>query len=295
MGKHARSKALVPATVGPKGGEIKTTFKDYQIVSWDPNDLKEVIKENVGVGGMTGSDLDTVKIPSGGSKFFELVGSDGETKAVKSLDIILLHKHDARSYWEQSFEEQGGGNPPDCYSLDGEIGVGKPGGNCVTCPLAQFDNEEGGSECPPKMIFYFVLPGDIVPRVMRVPVTSVKPMRKFFASLINLRAVYFDCVIRLSLLPSKSRDGIDYCKLAPSVVEVIGEDEKKIIRALRTGLMPMFASQQRNIVTDQPQEVMAEPDDDAPSPKDNKKKKFAPKKRGGKSQPKDDYEPDDQE
>ena len=88
----------------------------YTVVQYQPEDLREMIAENMG-GELQPSDLQRIRVPSGGGKAWEVVDENGEAQAVKTISGVVLMARTQRAYWAEDF---GGGNePPDCASLNG--------------------------------------------------------------------------------------------------------------------------------------------------------------------------------
>lgn len=68
-------------------------------------------------------------------------------KPAKEIDVVILGLRRSRTY-------RVGGDDDDesyvsCQSVDGEIGVGDPGGVCAECPMAEWASGENGRRIPP--------------------------------------------------------------------------------------------------------------------------------------------------
>lgn len=156
----------------------------------------EVIAENTDGEGLTPRDLDRIKMPSGDALFFNVKtkeAPEGEPK--KELRGVIIGMKKTRVYYEKSFEEGGGNDAPDCACDDasgpeglGGIGVGTPGGPCAQCALGRFtEDPETGAKVPPrcsqKHMLMMVLKGDVLPRVVTIPPSGLKPLREFTRTL----------------------------------------------------------------------------------------------------------------
>ena len=84
----------------------------------------------------------TVLIPAGGFKMYDSVAKALETNVQDvegDLIVSLLRDQDGRTYWKDLDAAK-----PDCKSINGKIGVGNPGGQCIdsqglpVCPKAQW-------------------------------------------------------------------------------------------------------------------------------------------------------------
>src|SRR3990167_1766865 len=105
---------------------------DYAIMAPGAGDSMAGVMANIGAGGLTEFDLDRVKVPAAGGLTWQIPGlHEAESK---SVDGVIVAWRDPHSFWREGVSTTGGGAPPDCYSHDGIVGIGKPGGECVTCP-----------------------------------------------------------------------------------------------------------------------------------------------------------------
>lgn len=136
--------------------------------------------------GLT-TDFDRVKIPTGGSVAFEVPGDDSDNPDMaKEIIGIIVDHHPINAYWEQKFEGQN--NAPDCSSIDGKCGVGTPGGPCSRCPMGQWgsavnsDGTQGkGKACKNMHRIYILRSGEMLPLLLTLPPTSLKPFSNYMA------------------------------------------------------------------------------------------------------------------
>lgn len=72
-----------------------------------------------------------------GGKFYNSLESD---VAYDELPVVFIDGKNSRAYYEKSYDPKAkvAAAPPDCKSNDGLLGVGTPGGNCTTCPMAKW-------------------------------------------------------------------------------------------------------------------------------------------------------------
>lgn len=175
--------------------------------------LGELLAENIGQGGLSPFDLDRVKVPGGGATTWEIPSIDGTTEA-KELTGVIAAWADKRSYWEKDMEDSGGGSPPDCTSEDGNTGIGKPGGNCWECPLAQFGSGKNNAQACKSMKFVFLVqPKRMLPVLLAVPPSSLSPFKKYMLGLAGAGRKYNHVVTKFTLEKTKNAGGITYAKI----------------------------------------------------------------------------------
>ena len=105
----------------------ETALSPFVIFQTDLAEIREAVQTNVGEAGLSSSDFERIKVPSGGGTAWSVQGLDGE-EMLKELSGIIIAWRDTRAYWSMSMEEAEGTMPPDCYSMDARTGTGKPAG-----------------------------------------------------------------------------------------------------------------------------------------------------------------------
>lgn len=199
----------------------------YLIMQGDAKEAAEIVRANTGGGPINDFSFDRLKVPAAGGQIWQIPSLEGVTDA-REVDGIIVAWKETRGYWETSFEESGGGTPPDCASSDSTIGIGKPGGECLKCPLAQFGSaektdkkgnpiESRSQACKQVRLLFLLRPGTMLPVIVACPPTSLKPARNFFMRLASNGIPYYGVVTRLRLQPDKNADGIAYSKVELSV------------------------------------------------------------------------------
>jgi hypothetical protein len=206
------------------------------------NGLAEVLAENVG-GGLDMSDLVRVTVPSGDVTDWKIPSTLGKDERVEEIQMIVVHWSPSRVYWpgtELSHE------PPHCWSTDGiaphpdglygdfgdyagqnpivdVIGRGQIR-SCARCPMnAWGSNPKGGKgkACKEQRLLFGLRPGSMLPILVSVPPTSLKPVRN---SILELSATYQCHISSLVLgfsLTTKSNGKNDYGEIKIRVVEVL--------------------------------------------------------------------------
>jgi hypothetical protein len=197
--------------------------------------VKDLMEENFGSEPFTISDLTTITVPTGGLTTWTIPSIDGD-KEVKEIIGILIYTRMTRTWWEQSYEETGGGVFPDCFSLDGLNGVGKMAdrpevnGVCKQCPMNEFGTGKDGEgkACKEKRQMFMVLPEEIMPAMIRVPVKSVAPSRKYLFGLTSKRKPIHSVYTKLTLETDKNKKGLKYSRIK---FEKVGDVENPQVSA----------------------------------------------------------------
>lgn len=208
----------------------------------DVNAVTEAIRENLGGAELTPFDLDRIKIPTGGSTTWEIPTLDGDTDPKKSLDGVIVFQKNTRVFWKERY----GGTeavPPDCSSSDGKFGVGDPGGDCSTCPYAQFGSKDGGKgqACQLRNMVFMLGEGDVVPYCVSLPPTSLKSFRRFLFSLAKQGIKYWEVIISLKLVAKQGPAG-PYSEVVPSLIGRLGAEDAKFMADYSAKMKPLFLS-----------------------------------------------------
>lgn len=236
----------VPATTGVQGEVIESNYKALSVPS---KELVAMLQNNLGTQ-IGPYDLDRVKVPSGGGTTWEVPSLEGIKKS-EVLEGIILHIKDVRSYWAKSF---GGGNqPPDCSSTDMTHGVGKPGGDCLKCPMAQFGSAIGqdgkpgkGQACKHVRLMLFLRQDDLIPLLVAVPPSSVKGAKKYSLRLVGAGYPYQGVVTQLRLTKTKNATGIEYGQIDFAMSRKLKDEEYANVVQIAGALKEVFS--QVNVV-----------------------------------------------
>jgi hypothetical protein len=193
--------------------------------------LGAVLKNNLGGANLRPFDLDRVKVPSGGGIAWEVPSLKGP-QVVQTLEGIILHMRDTRSYWATKLGTGGGNNPPDCSSSDLLVGVGKPGGPCQHCAFAQFGsakNQDGtdgkGQACKQSKLLLFLRQDDVIPLAVIVPPSSLRNAGKYFLRLAGASLPYQAVVTQLRLKKTRNAGGIEYAEIDFALGRELNEEE----------------------------------------------------------------------
>lgn len=217
----------------------------YLALNQDPAEVLAIIDENIGGQEVGEFDLPRIKVPSGGARTWEIPALGGGVDSEQVLEGIVVHFKLTRAYWPP---EQENGTPPACRSDNGIIGIGDPGGQCKTCPLAQFgsavDEKTGaqrpGQACNAKEIWFMLRPGSFLPVVVALPATSLKAAKQYRIGALGSSGMRMAQVVTaIELEPARNADG-DYAVAKPKVAGLLTPDEAKAAMDYAATLRPIF-------------------------------------------------------
>jgi hypothetical protein len=177
----------------------------------DLDQVMEAMAFNLGGGrGLSDYDLPRITIPTGGGTQWCVQSAEGE-QFLPTLQCVIVLVRDGRVFWRAPFGEEAR-QPPDCASDDGVTGYGDPGGECISCPLNQFQSApDGRSKACNEQKHIFILRGDsLLPEHLVIPPTSLKAARQYLLKLMASGLPYFKAVTEISLVPCKNAGGVRY-------------------------------------------------------------------------------------
>lgn len=177
------------------------------------NSFAEAAIQNLGGESLRISDLDRAKIPSGGGKSF-IVSTDGKEDDAKEIVGTIVGVKNFRVYWQKSFEEAGGGNPPDCSSDNCITGIGTPGGDCTKCALGKFSETSDGKKvrpsCAEKRMLFIKTDDSIFPMILMVPPSALRIFRQYMVGLSKKGKIITNIRTKITLKSEKNPAGIAY-------------------------------------------------------------------------------------
>ena len=234
--------------VAQKTGLPEVIDSNYRALTVSAEELTKDLVDSVGVQGLKPSDLDKIKVPTGGAEFWSVETLEGAVP-MKALEGIILQFKEPRGYWK---EKTGVKTPPDCRSDDGITGIGtiasKFGGNCLSCPMAQFHtavNEKGqpaaGQACKQKRVLLFLRQDDLIPVLVSLPATSIKNARQYFLRLVNNGMKYYGVVTQLRLEKHENATGDPYSMATLAPVRALKPDEFARVMIIGQALREMFS------------------------------------------------------
>ena len=218
---------------------------DFAIAKLDAEQFAFALKENFGDEKLGQQDLDKIKIPSGDMSMFMVPDLEEGEKAVKTILGVIVFYRPARAYWEKSMDDGGANTPPDCYSNDGNDGIGKPGGNCALCPFNQFESalKGKGKACNERKLLFLMMPDSVMPRVMSLPPTSLGAFKKYLTRLTSGVVPYPAVVTEIGLTPKTNARGVAYFETSFRMVKKMTQADIDHIRTIIEPLRGAFETQ----------------------------------------------------
>jgi hypothetical protein len=215
----------------------------YLALNHDVDELEAIIADNLGGQDVDEFDLPRIKVPAGGGKVWEIPTITG-VDAQQILSGIVVHFKLTRAYWEPSAD----GGPPACKSDNGIMGIGSPGGECKTCPHAQYGtafddqgNPAAGQACNAKEIWFTLLPGSFLPVCIALPATSLKAARAYRIGKLGSVGMRLSSVVTsIALEQDKGGNGKAYSRIVPSVGGILSPEEAKAAQAYAARFRPLF-------------------------------------------------------
>ena len=217
--------------------KVEAQSSALAIVGEEGAALLKDVREAAGAEGIGLGTLTTMKIPGAGGRFW-----DTPAGPMEAIEGVIVYKQPTRAYYLQSFDETGGGTPPDCFSADLINGLGKPGGECVKCPLSQFGSGPNNSQACSQVTHMFVLTKDsgVLPWYFRMPPSNYATIKDYGIIQASTGKPYYKVLTRISLVQERSGNGITYSRLKLDMVRPLTEDEAAAAAAYRAEFMPGF-------------------------------------------------------
>lgn len=219
---------------------------NYAMFKGDIAMLTEAMTENLASQKLTLFDLDKIKVPTGGGTVFKVPTAAGN-KNIEKLVGIIIAVEPGRSYWEKEFD--GSNTPPDCTSIDGLRGVGKPGGLCEACAMNEYGSavkSPKAKACKETKSVLFVPENGLMPMVLQVPPTSLKACKQYLMRLVSgdeecpVPMPFYGVLTEFTLRETKNGGGIEYSEILFRRVGALSAEQAKAVKTYRDGIMPAF-------------------------------------------------------
>lgn len=225
----------------------------------DPQEAAEIMEANMeGMGEMR---FDQIKMPSGGGISFEIIDEDGEAEPVKEIRGVILDKFPFKAWYIKSFDEKGEDDDgvPDCYSADNVHGSGCedaeiPAGQlCKDCSKGQWNSDRKGGkgkDCADKVRIHILLEGEVFPKYIDAPPTSLGNFKEYVKRLANKMKPFYGVVTKVGLEKAKSGGNIVYSKATFSKSADLTSDERVAIKNYINTLLPSMRKVTRESIGD---------------------------------------------
>jgi hypothetical protein len=155
-----------------------------------------------------------------------------ESKTEDFLGVIIDASR-ANVWWEESFDSAGGGNIPDCFSLDGIVpsheSEKKQNDDCATCPQNQFGSDPDGGRgkwCKNTKRVFVVVEGENFPFRLTVSPANLKGIDRYITMLSSKGVPYQLAKTRFTLEKATNKDNIEYSHIVYTMEEKIESIEE---------------------------------------------------------------------
>ncbi len=212
----------------------ETTVTNYAALK---NNALEIIKNNLKNQPLSLQLFDIIKSPSGGSTSFTIPTLSGETME-KSITGIILDYTTPRAYWDTPDPVEG--TPPVCFSSDSL--VSHDGKACGTCPFNDFgskDGETNAKACKESVVLFLLRPDNIMPILVRVPVSSKMIFQRYMTRLIGKMIPVSGVVTKITLEKTTNKTGQPYALYNFEAVETLSTEEAENARAFGKKFMEL--------------------------------------------------------
>ncbi|ADQ04385.1 hypothetical protein Calow_0817 [Caldicellulosiruptor owensensis OL] len=164
-----------------------------------------------------------IKMPTGGSTVFEIPTTDpNNPKIEKELVGVIVYHHPMNILWKDV------NNPtPDCYSIDGEKGIGEPGGKCSVCPYNQFGAKKGRAKACKNIHRLYLILDKAIPYEFNVPPSSLNNFHEYVQDYSFQGFRSYEIITKITLRKVTNKDGITYAQAIFSMVGVLDEKNKE--------------------------------------------------------------------
>ena len=202
------------------------------------SDALDIIRDNLKSQPLSLDLFDVVKSPSGGSTVFSVPGLSGD-EAERELTGIVLDFTTPRAYWDTPDPVEG--TPPKCMSANSIISAdGKACAHCVYNDFGSKDGDSNAKACKESVLLFLLRPDNILPLLVRVPVTSKARFLKYTARLAGSLTPISGVVTKITLERATSKGGKPYALFKFEAVSKLSPDEAAKARS--------YARQFREIV-----------------------------------------------
>lgn len=208
-------------------------------------EMAAAARENLDGAGITVLDLPKVSVPAGGGTTWQR--EDFVTgEVIKSEDIrgIIVGVVQQRAFYARSYDETGGGSPPDCSSMDSVTGRGDPGGNCASCPLSVYGSAKNGraQACTQMARVAVLQEGDTFPLIVNVPPSSLKALKNYNLGLSTRSIPRSKMVTSLTLQGTKNADGIPMAVIRFQAAGMLPQEDWLKVKDYEAAIAPFLSS-----------------------------------------------------
>jgi len=234
-----QTKPTAEATVDTLSVATVASTEMSEYVALTSNALS-IINENLKNQQLSHALFDIVKSPSGGTTTFTVPGLAGD-EVHKELIGIVLDYNTPRAYWDSPDPIEG--TPPVCYSRDSIVSVeGQP---CSTCHFNDFGSKDGdsnGKACKESVHIFLLRPDNILPIIVRIPVSSKALFLKYATRLISSLTPINGVVTKITLKKVTSNTGKPYAQYNFESVKKLNSEEAITAKAFGQKFMEILSN-----------------------------------------------------
>lgn len=215
--------------------ELATVNSNYIALT---NNALDIIQENLKHQPLSFQLFDIVKSPAGGATTFTVPGISGD-EMYKELTGIVLDYATPRAYWDTPDPVEG--TPPVCYSHDSITSY--EGKACSRCPFNDFGSKDGESNakaCKESVMIFLLRPDNIMPIIIRVPVSSKLIFQRYMTRLIGKMLPLSGVVTKITLAKTTNKTGQPYSLYNFETVSKLSSEEATQARNFGQQFMKMF-------------------------------------------------------
>lgn len=164
---------------------------------------------------------------------------------VEEFEGVILYTKETNVYYANRYKP-GSAVPPDCFSPDGRVpSVANPQSpDCKSCKHNQFgSSREGeGKACKNTRPVYILTDGAVIPRVLRIPPTSIGLVKQYILKLATDYGSYMGVKTKFSAY--KKTESQTHYNIQLSFAGKLNAQEKVNVAFIREGWLQLMKEQQ---------------------------------------------------
>lgn len=221
----------------------------YDVLADGVEKIRAIIQTNIGTADIGEFDLPRAVNPSGSGSKWEIPGLGDEAETIGAVEGIIVFHGEDRAFWQQSYDESGGGGAPDCRGKKDTNGVwtgtGEPGGLCVKCPYSDFTKDDAGKAVPPRCPVvrqvFLLRPGQMMPTMFTARGGNVGQVNTYLMKLtFQGKLPAHHCISQIKMESTKYKSGRDWKKWNLSFVAELPDEAKAQMDQFHEMLRPML-------------------------------------------------------
>ena len=204
------------------------------------SDALGIINENLKNQQLSYALFDVIKSPSGGATSFTVPGLSGD-EMQRELTGIILDYNTPRAYWDTPDPVEG--TPPVCFSRDSVIS--HPDGKaCARCMYNEFGSKDNGDSngkaCKESVVIFLLRPDNIMPIIVRVPVSSKVIFQKYMTRLVGRMIPLSGVVTKITLEKATNKTGQPYALYNFEAMGTLSAEEAATAKAFGQKFMEVL-------------------------------------------------------